>query len=162
MLRQGKGFATEWGEGTSSRRQEKHISHLLFIFIFVLWLDEANGLARFCLKRLGLELCKCSADSVELFTSMAISLFRTPDSIASPCSVKAWGRNFVYLPLPTSKIPIWNLRESHSTFVNWNIKSDGKRLINVMCQKAPTSLFLICFPCLNRFSYLCYRCRRRA
>ena len=83
-------------------------------------------------------------------------------SQVSPCSVKAWGRNFVYLPLPTSKIPIWNLRESHSSFVNWNIKSDGKRLINVMCQKAPTSLFLICFPCLNRFSYLCYRCRRRA
>ena len=61
------------------------------------------------------------ARMIVMLTSIATSLFNTPESIANPCSVKACGRNLVYFPLPVSKIPIWNLRESHSSFVSWNM-----------------------------------------
>ena len=37
--------------------------------------------------------------------------------------------HLLYFPLPVSKIPIWNLREFHSSFVNWNIKSNGNLLM---------------------------------
>ncbi len=39
-----------------------------------------------------------------MFTSMALSLFKTLDSIATPCSVNANGKYFGYFPLPLSKV----------------------------------------------------------
>jgi len=52
--------------------------------------------------------------------------FKIPDSIATPCSVKAMGK---YLEPPQLEVPNWDLKLLYSSFVNSNIKSSGKRSI---------------------------------
>src|SRR3989338_11284450 len=71
----------------------------------------------------------------------AISLFKTPESIASPYSVKTYCKYFRCTPLPFSKVTvcdlkelslevaICDLKESNSESVNLNINSSGNRPI---------------------------------
>lgn len=55
---------------------------------------------------------------------MARGLRRTPESIATPCSVKALGS--LRVP-PQLDIPKWNFKSLNSFLVRRNIKSSGKR-----------------------------------
>ena len=54
--------------------------------------------------------------------------FITLDSIETPCSVKTKGR-YLLPPFPIFEVAICDLKEIHSSCVNWNIKSDGNRSI---------------------------------
>ena len=58
-----------------------------------------------------------------MFTSMARLLLNTLDSIATPCSVKAYGLA-LRLP-PQLEITICDFKLANSLSVNWNIKSSG-------------------------------------
>jgi hypothetical protein len=60
-----------------------------------------------------------------MFTSIALLLFYTLESMATPCSVNTNGMYFAYSPF--FKVPIWHLRESYSSEVSSNMKSFGKR-----------------------------------
>ena len=63
---------------------------------------------------------------IDMFISMADSLFSTDESIATPCSVKAKG---IYrVPPLLFEDAICDLKLSNSSFVNSNMKSLGKRL----------------------------------
>ena len=62
-----------------------------------------------------------------MLTSMARSLLRTLDSIATPCSVNAKGKYLEYRP--GSKITFCDLRDRFSSFVSSNIKSLGNRFL---------------------------------
>jgi hypothetical protein len=58
---------------------------------------------------------------------MARSLFKTLDSIATPCSVKTIGVYFIFFPL--IKVTICDCHISVSFLVSRNMKSIGKRFI---------------------------------
>lgn len=62
-----------------------------------------------------------------MLVSIARGLFNMPESMATPCSVKAKGRYLVCSP--RFKVPFWLLREACSSGVNSNIKSSGNRSI---------------------------------
>ena len=68
---------------------------------------------------------RTNARMISIFTFTACGLRRTLDSIATPCSVKARGKYLECSPL--FKVPIWYLKDSYSSFVSSNMKSDGKR-----------------------------------
>ncbi len=62
--------------------------------------------------------------TIEIFTLVAILLFKTPDSATIPYSVNTDGRYF--LPFVAFfKVPNWNLKSSYSFLDNLNIKSLG-------------------------------------
>ena len=65
--------------------------------------------------------------AVLLSALIALSLFKTPDSINIPCSENANGGYLEYLPL--SKVANCDLKETCSFVVNSNIKVFGKRSI---------------------------------
>jgi len=60
-----------------------------------------------------------------MFMSMAVSLFSTPESMASPCSVNAFGN--LRVP-PQLDVTICDFKLSNSSWVIWNMKSGGNRL----------------------------------
>ena len=70
---------------------------------------------------------------MEIFTSIAISLFSTVLNIATPCSVKAKGKYLVP--------PLWfevlklHLKVSHSVFDNSNMKSGGNLFKFVLTER---------------------------
>ena len=68
---------------------------------------------------------KTKVRMIAMFTSIAFSLERTVESIATPCSEKANGRYFGNLPIPAYKVLFLHLRDSHSTLDNSNMKSGG-------------------------------------
>ena len=49
-----------------------------------------------------------------IFIFIAFSDFKTPESIATPCSVKAKGKYFVCFPLPLSKDANCDLKDFNS------------------------------------------------
>ena len=57
---------------------------------------------------------------------MALSLWRMPESIAIPCSVKANGN---FRAPPHLDVTICDFKILNSSFVSWNIKSFGNRFI---------------------------------
>ena len=63
--------------------------------------------------------------SFNSLAAMATSLFYNPESIATPCSVKAYGRADLGL---FDVITICDESVIHSSSVNWNIKSGGNLL----------------------------------
>lgn len=54
------------------------------------------------------------------------SLFRMPDSMATPCSVKAKG---IFLIPPQLDVTICDFKFSNSALFSWNMKSSGNRLV---------------------------------
>ena len=79
------------------------------------------------------------------FISIVYSLRKTLESIATPCSVNAKGKNL--LP-PRFDITKCDIKFSHSTIENSNIKSEGNR---------PVFLFTACFKLLFFTLYLFVR-----
>ncbi len=67
-----------------------------------------------------------------MFTSMAISLLRTAESWATPCSLKAKG---IYRMPPLFEVLKLHLKLSNSSFVSSNIKSEGKRRILFLTER---------------------------
>src|SRR5438132_10619010 len=65
-----------------------------------------------------LHAMKTKTRMIAIETWTARSLLNTADSIATPCSVNAYGGCFGYLPRPGSKITICDLREWNSAAVN--------------------------------------------
>ena len=61
-----------------------------------------------------------------MFTSMAVSLFSTLDSMPTPCSVNTFG-SFLNPILSLLDVAFCDFQSSNSRSVNWNIKSSGKR-----------------------------------
>ncbi len=59
-----------------------------------------------------------------MLTCIALSLFKTLDNIAIPCSVNAIGG---YLSPPQLEVPKWLLKSANSSGDSSNIKSGGKR-----------------------------------
>jgi hypothetical protein len=47
--------------------------------------------------------------------------------MATPCSVKAWGRYLRCWPRPAFKVTACDLRAAHSEAVSWNMKARGNR-----------------------------------
>jgi hypothetical protein len=64
---------------------------------------------------------------IEIFTSIALSEFKTELSMATPCSVKAKGA--YYVPPLLFEVLKLLLKDSHSVLVNSNIKSGGNLLM---------------------------------
>ena len=77
--------------------------------------DAASRYSRTCTK----------ARMMAMLAAMATSLFYNPESIATPCSVKAYGRADLGL---FDVITICDESVIHSSSVNWNIKSGGNLL----------------------------------
>ena len=63
---------------------------------------------------------------IAMFTSMARLLFRILEIMATPCSVKAWGR---YLRPPQFEITICDLKRRTSCFLRRYIKSVERYLV---------------------------------
>ena len=80
--------------------------------------EESSPMARY---RLSMSFRTSSERSLT-----AISLFRTPESMATPCSVKAKGGADVFLFDAVTNCDRF-IRTSSA--VNWNMKSSGNRLI---------------------------------
>jgi hypothetical protein len=59
---------------------------------------------------------------MEMLTSIALSVFKTLDNIATPCSVNAKG---AYRGPPHLEVANCVLKMAHSSLVNSNIKSIG-------------------------------------
>lgn len=52
------------------------------------------------------------ASIMRMLTATAVSLFKTAESIATPCSVKTFGAYFRCLPRSLAfKVPVWYLQE---------------------------------------------------
>lgn len=67
---------------------------------------------------------------MDIFISIAVSELRTLLNIETPNSLKAYGMYLGCYPLPLFKVLKLHLKDSHSSFVNSNMKSGaGKRLI---------------------------------
>ena len=67
---------------------------------------------------------------MDIFISIAVSELRTLLNIETPNSLKAYGMYLGCCPLPLFKVLKLHLKDSHSSFVNSNMKSGaGKRLI---------------------------------
>ena len=60
-------------------------------------------------------------------TTMARGLRKTLESMATPCSVNAYGRYLRCDPRPLSKITICDLKDTASCMCSRNMKSAGKR-----------------------------------
>lgn len=63
---------------------------------------------------------------ISMFTCTARLLRITPESIATPCSVKAYG-SVRRPPRPPFEITFRDLKASSSSASSWNMKSEGKR-----------------------------------
>ena len=61
---------------------------------------------------------------------IAVSLLRTADNIAIPCSIKTYGK-YLRPPLFVSFFEVTNcdLKDSNSSLLSWNLKLSGKRAI---------------------------------
>lgn len=90
---------------TSGSHQRPLLSPYRALLPFVRVLS-AYGNTSLCVARTCLSFT--NALIMAIFTLMALSLFRTEDNIATPCSVNTWGIYFECFPF--SKIPNWNLR----------------------------------------------------
>jgi len=70
---------------------------------------------------------RTKARMISMLTRTALGLFKTLESMATPCSVKAYG--WYRRPPHWLEVPKWNLKLSNSCFLSWNIKSLGNRTI---------------------------------
>ena len=98
------------------------MSWLLFFTCFSS-LDSCNNIS-LCVSAYSLSFVNTLM--IRMFTSMATSLFKTQDSIATPCSVNAFG-SFL-LPPHFLDVAFCDFKFSYSLAVRVNIKSLGKRL----------------------------------
>ena len=57
------------------------VVQLLFLIIIVLWLYEADGVARLCLRWFGLELCQSGANCIELGPGTLIDIVLISEDI---------------------------------------------------------------------------------
>ena len=75
----------------------------------------------------GLKKNLTKARMISMFTPTARLLRSTLESMATPCSVKAWGRYFRCRPRPLSNVTICDLKAADSSGVSSNMKSAGNR-----------------------------------
>lgn len=73
-------------------------------------------------------LGRTKARMIAMLTSIACSLFNTLESIATPCSVNAYGR-YRRPPRPMFEIANCDLKDSVSSLVRRNMKSSGNRFL---------------------------------
>jgi hypothetical protein len=78
-----------------------------------------------------------------IFTLFSLSLFRIPESIATPYSVNTKGG---VLRPPQLDLPIWNSKLSNSSFVSWNkvIREPGDVLFNRLIQVSGRDIIKFC------------------
>src|SRR5688572_1142696 len=90
----------------------------LFAGIFIFCYRHSTNLLLICDE----QKKQCNLYPVQIFTRIAISLFKTEESMAIPCSVKAKG---IFRTPPQLEVTICDFKFSISFLVNWNIKSAG-------------------------------------
>jgi len=72
-------------------------------------------------------LSRTNARMISMLTRTARELRRTLESIATPCSVKAWGGYLRCAPRPVFKVTSCDLKAEASSLESSNMKSGGNR-----------------------------------